>query len=125
MIDDVENPGKKKKVTEYGREAVAAATQRHIAGTSAFDLEDLSFDNDFAREVEDAIRAIRASESAGPRPLPSCALSDLCYDPPTIPELLQAKEKLKDKIKGSPGVDDIMASMLLWGPPELWDTILS
>jgi hypothetical protein len=63
MVDDPSSPGNKHNVKEYGSAAVAAAIKRHITGTSMFDLSDPKFDNDFAREVEDAVAQIHASES--------------------------------------------------------------
>jgi exonuclease III len=127
----------KKKTSLFGVEAVARATLLHGKAVSEQNLTDEQFDSGFAMKTQDAITDILEQEAESKHHNSTCGETrtatggglDAAYranhHPPTQEELQLAKANLTEKLEGAPGVDDIMAWMVLWGPPVLWTTLLA
>ena len=112
----------------YGGGAIARAVREHTELIAKHDVLDPEFNRELARDVEQATSEILASIKGG-NPIAagrtSAELDRLNSDPPVEAEVEAAKDRMRQSEDGAPGLDGIMAWMLLWAHASLPSFYLS
>ena len=129
--------------TLYGISNVQRELKRHAQSVSQLDLQDDKFDAEYAQRVEAGLKLIRhdmqgAAGARTERDAPTHAsthgllttaenqavLMAMSWEPPTRPEMYYAIYKLHISESGAPGVDGVMAWMLLWATETTIDVLV-
>ena len=129
--------------TLYGISNVQRELKRHAQSVSELNLQDDKFDAEYAQRVEASLKLIRhdmqgaagartehdAPASASTHGLLTTAedqvmLIAMSWEPPTRPEMHYAMYKLSTSESGAPGVDGVMAWMLLWATETTIDVLI-
>lgn len=111
----------------FGRPAIARAVREHTEFIAKHDVLDPEFNVDLARDVEQATRDILSSIE-GEHPITagrtSAELDRLNDGAPVGEEVAAAKDRMRQSEGGAPGLDGIMAWMLLWAHASLIEALL-
>ena len=111
----------------FGRAHIARAVREHTELIAKHDVQDPEFNRGLARDVEQATSEILASIKDGS---PSVAgrtspeLDRLNNDPPVKVEVQATRNRMQQSEDGAPGLDGIMAWMLLWAHASLIEALL-
>ena len=111
----------------FGRARIARAVRAHTELIAKHDVKDPEFNRGLARDVEQETSEILASIKDG-SPIvagrTSPELDRLNNDPPVKAEVQAARNRMRQSEDGAPGLDGIMAWMLLWAHASLIEALL-